>query len=41
MKNKTCRMIAEFAEENKMFNFFKKKNNSLKKIKKLLAKFSH
>ncbi len=31
MENKTCRMMAEFAEENKMFNFFKRKNNSLKK----------
>ncbi len=31
MENKTCRMMAEFAEENKIFNFFKRKNNSLKK----------
>ena len=31
MKNKTYRMMMEFIEENKIFNFFKRKDNSLKK----------
>ncbi len=31
MKNKTYRMIAKFVKKNKIFNFFKKKDNSFKK----------